>query len=254
MLFHRTLAAAAVCLCSFPAVAQEADEKPFRLQTALDLPEWLKLSGSIRPRYETLENQFVAGRTGSDELLGMQSAFKAEIDVSDFAFVGEIVDARRLIGNDGGGAPGEVDALEPVQLFAAWRPKDFLMKGASLDLTVGRFTMDVGSRRLVSRSGFRNILSSFDGVRGAWSGPDGVKVTGFYTAPTSPLAFRRTLGARQRDCLQPQSRRHPLRRLARRSSPASRVYGRSLSPATSTRTTAMSPKPAIGTFQPPASA
>ncbi|HEY7800440.1 MAG TPA: alginate export family protein [Hyphomonadaceae bacterium] len=181
----RALAAAALCFISLPAVAQEDAGKPFRLQTALDLPDWLKLSASIRPRYETLENQFVAGRTGSDELLGMQSVLKAEIDANDFAFVGEIVDARRLIGNDGGGAPAEVDALEPVQIFAAWRPKDFLMKGASLDVSVGRFTMDVGSRRLVARSGFRNIVSSFDGVRGAWSGPGGVKVMGFYTAPTT---------------------------------------------------------------------
>jgi hypothetical protein len=185
MIYCRTLAAAAACIISLPAVAQEAAEKPFRLQSALDLPDWLKLSGSIRPRYETLANPFVAGRVGSDELLGMQSAFKAEIDAADFAFVGEIVDSRLLIGNDGGGAPGEVDALEPVQIFAAWRPKDFLMKGASLDLTAGRITMDIGSRRLVSRSGFRNILSSFDGVRGVWSGPNDVELTAFYTMPTT---------------------------------------------------------------------
>src|SRR5688572_11267809 len=141
MVYYRKLAAAAACFISLPAVAQEAADKPFRLQTALDLPDWLKVSGTIRPRYETLENQFVAGRTGSDELLGVQSALKAEIGAGEFAFVGEIVDARRLIGNDGGGAPAEVDALEPVQIFAAWRPKDFLMNGADLDLTIGRFTM-----------------------------------------------------------------------------------------------------------------
>jgi hypothetical protein len=185
MIDYRTLAAAAVCFISLPAAAQEVAEKPFRLQTAIELPDWLKLSGTIRPRYETLENQFVAGRTGSDEILGIQSSFKAQIDISDFAFVGEIVDARRLVGNDGGSAPAEIDALEPVQIFAAWRPKNFLMKDASLDLTAGRFTMDIGSRRLVSRSGFRNILSSFDGVRGVWSGPNSVKVTAFYTAPTA---------------------------------------------------------------------
>ncbi len=185
MIHYRKLAAAAVCLVSLPASAQDAENKPFRLQTALHLPDWLKLSGSIRPRYETLANPFVAGRTGSDELLGMQSAFKAEIDAGDFVFVGEIVDARRLIGNDGGGAPAEIDALEPVQIFAAWRPNDFLVSGAELDLTVGRFTMDIGSRRLVSRSGFRNILSSFDGVRGIWSGPGKIEVVAFYTAPTT---------------------------------------------------------------------
>ena len=180
----RGLTAAAFCLSAAPALAQEA-EKPFRLQTALDLPDWLKVSGSIRPRYETLHNQFFAGRTGDDELLDVQSLLKVEASNGAFIAGGELQDTRRLIGDAGGGAAAEVDALEPIQLYGAWRPKDFLVKGASLDLTVGRFTMDVGSRRLVSRSGFRNILASFDGVRGVWATPNKVKVTGFYTAPVN---------------------------------------------------------------------
>jgi hypothetical protein len=180
----RGLTVAALCLFASPALAQEA-EKPFRLQTALDLPDWLKVSGSIRPRYETLHNQFFAGRSGDDELLGVQSLLKVEASNGAFVAGGELQDTRRLIGDDGGGAAAEVDTLEPIQLYGAWRPKDFLLKGASLDLTVGRFTMDVVSRRLVSRSGFRNILASFDGVRGVWTGPDKVKVTGFYTAPVN---------------------------------------------------------------------
>lgn len=181
------LAAAGLCLSALPAIApasaQAAAGKPFRLQSALDLPDWLKVSGSIRPRYETLHNQFFAGRTGDDELLGMQSLLKAEADTGAIILGAEVQDTRRLVGNAGGGVPAEVDALEPVQMYAAWRPKDFLMQGASLDLTVGRFTMDVGSRRLVARSGFRNILASFDGVQGVWTTADKLKVSGFYTAP-----------------------------------------------------------------------
>src|SRR5689334_8614123 len=61
------LAAAILCLAAAPAIAQQSDAKPFRLQTALDLPDWLKVSGSIRPRYESLANQFVAGRSGGDD-------------------------------------------------------------------------------------------------------------------------------------------------------------------------------------------
>jgi hypothetical protein len=182
----RRLVLASLCLSAYPALAQEA-EKPFRLQTALDLPDWLKVSGSIRPRYETLHDQFVAGRTGDDELLGMQSLLKIEADTGPVILGGEFQDTRRLIGDEGGGAAAEVDALEPIQMYAAWRPKDFLVKGASLDVTFGRFTMDVGSRRLVSRSGFRNILASFDGARAVWSSSDNFKVTGFYTAPVNRL-------------------------------------------------------------------
>ncbi len=181
--FLRGLAVAGLCFSAFPAIAQEAAEKPFRLQTALDLPDWLKVSGTIRPRYETLHNQFFAGRTGDDEYLGVQSLLKAEAGAGAIVWGAEIQDTRRLVGNAGGGAAAEVDALEPVQMYAAWRSKDFLMQGAALDVTVGRFTMDVGSRRLAARSGFRNILASFDGVRGVWTTANKLKVTGFYTAP-----------------------------------------------------------------------
>ena len=76
-----------------------------RLQTALDLPDWLKVSGSIRPRYETLANQFIAGRTGDDELLGVQSLLKVEVDTGAIVIGGELLDARRLVGDDGGAAP-----------------------------------------------------------------------------------------------------------------------------------------------------
>ncbi|MDP3738580.1 MAG: alginate export family protein [Hyphomonadaceae bacterium] len=180
----RSLAIAGLCLASLPAFAQEA-EKPFRLQAAVGAPDWLKLSGSIRPRYETLANQFFAGRTGDDEYLGVQSLLKLEADTGAIILGGEIQDTRRLIGNEGGGTPAEVDALEPIQLYVAWRPKDFLMDGASFDLMAGRFSMDIGGRRLVARAGFRNVLASFDGVRGVWTTSQGVKLTGFYTAPVN---------------------------------------------------------------------
>ena len=92
-------------------------------------------------------------------------------------------------------AAGEIDTLEPAQLYFAWRPKDFLMDGASLELTVGRFTMDVGSRRLIARANYRSLLQSFDGVRTIWTSADKLKVTAFYAAPTfrapsdTPSAF-----------------------------------------------------------------
>lgn len=178
----------AAALSAPAGLAQEkTEEKPFRLGEALRAPDWLKISGSVRPRYETLTNTLVAGRTGGDEMLSVQSLLKIEAHTSDFALGGELLDARRLSGNAGGSVPAEIDALEPVQLYAAWRPQDFLLPGATLDLTVGRFTMDIGSRRLVARANYRNILQSFDGVRAIWDSEDHFKLTAFYTHPTLRL-------------------------------------------------------------------
>jgi hypothetical protein len=186
------LAAAALCFSSMglSPVAAHAQQQPepFRLQTALDLPDWLKVSGSIRPRYESIANQFVAGRTGGDDYFGWQATLKAEASLpSNFVLGGELVDVRLFSGDEGGQSPAEVDTLEPQQMYLAWRPKDLLIKGDTLDVTVGRFTMDIGGRRLVSRSGMRNVLQSFDGVRAAWTHTSGVKATAFYTSPTIRL-------------------------------------------------------------------
>lgn len=162
-----------------------SEERPWRLEDALEAPDWLKISGSIRPRYESLGNTFYAGRNGGDELLSLQTLVKAEIDTGEIVFGGELLDSRRIASDETGGAPGEIDTLEPAQFYLAWRPDNFLMDGATFDLTIGRFTMDIGGRRLIARSNFRSILQSFDGARATWTSPDKLKLTGFYTAPAT---------------------------------------------------------------------
>lgn len=182
------LAAAILCVAPCAAHAQQSDAKPFRLQTALDLPDWLKVSGSIRPRYESLANQFTAGRTGGDDYLSWQALLKVEASVThDFIIGGELEDVRLFSGDEGGSSPAEVDTLEPLQMYVAWRPKDLLIKGDTLDVTAGRFTMDVGGRRVLARSNMRNPLQAFDGVRALWTHKSGVKALAFYTSPVNRL-------------------------------------------------------------------
>lgn len=174
-----------------PCLAQEAggsagDQKaPSTLQAALGLPEGIRISGSIRPRYETLANQFVAGRTGDDEIFNLRSLLKIEADAGPLTFVGELLDSRLIAGNDGGGAAGEIDTLEPVQLYGVWKSRDAFAPGAELDLMAGRFTMDVGSRRLVARANYRSIMQSFDGVHATWTAGDKLKVTAFAVHPAT---------------------------------------------------------------------
>lgn len=183
----RSTALALACVALGSAAFAQEKSEPWKLEQAVNAPDWLTLSGSIRPRYETLANQFVAGRTGDDEFLGVQSLLKAEIDTGSIVIGGELLDSRRIIGNAGGATAGQVETLEPMQAYLAWRPLDFLIDGAELDLTLGRFTMDIGSRRLVARSGFGSVPSSFGGARAIWTGPGGAEVTAFYTAPVGRL-------------------------------------------------------------------
>ncbi len=71
------------------------------------------------------------------------------------------------------------------------------MDGASLDLTLGRFTMDVGSRRLIARANYRSILQSFDGVRGVWTSDGQAEGHGVLHAPTFRTPSDITVSARQ---------------------------------------------------------
>lgn len=167
--------------------APQMEPAPWRLGQALSMPDGVRISGSVRGRYEALHNPFVAGRTEDDEFLGLQSMLDVEVDVGATGLTvgGELLDSRFLAGNETGGAPTEIDTLEPSQLYLAWRPQDFLMDRAKLDLTLGRFTMDIGSRRLVARANYRSILTSFDGMRAVWTSPDRLAVTVAYTSPVA---------------------------------------------------------------------
>lgn len=166
-----------------PVLAQDgAERSPF--EAALGVPDGVRITGSIRPRYETVANTFVAGQTGSDELLSVKSLLHVEVDAGPLTFTGELLDARWLGGDEGNSGGNNVDTLEPIQLFASWTWKNAFVEGASLKTDAGRFTMDLGSRRLLARPNFSNLMLGFDGVRTAWTTADKLKVTAFAMSPT----------------------------------------------------------------------
>ena len=52
-----------------------AAAEPWRLQNAVNAPNWLTLSGNARLRYETLDGQFRAGGEGGDQVLVWRALF-----------------------------------------------------------------------------------------------------------------------------------------------------------------------------------
>lgn len=172
---------AGLALCAPLAAAQEGG--PWKLEEAVGAPDGLDLSGSIRPRYEYLSDPFTAGRVKADSAVSVQTLLKAGVKHGDFALEGELADARLIDHNRGGGVTAAVDTLEIINAYVAWRPKNVIAKGDALDLGAGRFTQDVGSRRLVARTGFGNTFQSFEGVRGVWKNAQDLQVTAFAMAP-----------------------------------------------------------------------
>ena len=101
--FPTLLPMATLAVLITPAALAQGDPKesgtPRTLEAALDLPDNVRVEGSIRPRYEALGNPFVAGRTEDDEFLGLQTELRAEFDVAPaLTLGGELLDSRFIAG------------------------------------------------------------------------------------------------------------------------------------------------------------
>jgi hypothetical protein len=158
-----------------------ADDEPWRLQQALAPPEGLTIDGSYRLRYESLDNTYRAVDPGHDDLLA--SRFRLQLKASGDRWYGgfEFQDSRAWLG-DAGTPIGtdDINVLEPLQVYAGFRAGQW-------DVRAGRMTMDVGSRRLVSRNRFRNTTNIFTGINAYWRQPDGVTLQAFLTMPAARL-------------------------------------------------------------------
>lgn len=162
----------------------EAAAKPWRLHEALAAPAWLEIGGTYRARYETLNAAFRAGASGSDQILVERLLFGVQANLDPFYVGVEIQDSRSQL--DDAGTPlgtDDVNAAELLRAYLGVKRSDVFAVGDQLDLSAGRLTIDVGSRRLVARNKFRNTINAFTGVHALWQGSAGRRVQAFYTLP-----------------------------------------------------------------------
>lgn len=160
--------------------ARSGAAEAWRLDTALDTPAWLTLTGSFRARYESLDGQYRVERSPSDQLASLRTTLLAEAQASRVRAGLELFDARAYLGDAGSSVgPGEVNVLEPLQAYVAFRAGD----DDAAELMLGRFTMDLGSRRFVGRHAFRNTTAAFTGARLDWRAPADGRLTLFYVLP-----------------------------------------------------------------------
>ena len=173
--YARTLPA--LCLLSLctPAMAQTA-------------PEGLSASGSVRLRYEAIDNQPRAGFDAADSLVNLRTQLKLVWKHEDIRLVTEIYDSRAW-GADPGTplSTGEVNALEPVQAYLEADLGPALGKGTSTSLQVGRFALNFGSRRLLASDDYRNTTNGFTGAKADFAFPGGVKASAVYVLPQTRL-------------------------------------------------------------------
>lgn len=146
-----------------------------------DAGSGLSVSGSWRGRYQAISDQ-VGGPDGPGGLWSSRLQLKASFTAGATTFFGELEDARLVDAATGTGlSTSSINTLEPLQLYVSHDAA--LANGATLSAKAGRFTMDVGSRRFVSRTSFSDAADSFAGVRMQVALADGTELTAFATRP-----------------------------------------------------------------------
>lgn len=136
------------------------------------------LDANIRARAEAIDGQYRAGLPADDAALLFRTDISATYAKGPIRLGLEILDSRVYFERKHSSiSANEVDVLEPIQAYVA---AEF---GSGVSVQAGRFTMDLGSRRLVARPINRNDFNSFTGARLDWKNKGGDKLTGFWTMP-----------------------------------------------------------------------
>lgn len=126
----------------------------------------LALSGNARIRYEILNGQARAGLADAIDLVSLRTVLAAEYRTGPVRLVVELWDSRAWGGDAGDGiGTGEVNTTEPVQAYVAADLGPVLGQGSKASVQAGRFTLNLGSRRLVAADDYRNTTNGYTGVK-----------------------------------------------------------------------------------------
>lgn len=144
----------------------------------------LTFSASTRVRYETIANQPRLGFDRSDDLLNVRTIVTGEYRRNGFRIGAELYDSRAYDSNPGTPVTtNEVNALELVQAYVGYEAREPFGAGSRLALQGGRFTLNLGSRRLIAADDYRNTTNGYTGLRADLALAGGWSATTIYTLP-----------------------------------------------------------------------
>jgi hypothetical protein len=152
----------------------------------------LTLNSNTRLRYETIQGQPRTGFNESDDLFNIRTIISGEYRTGELRLGAELYDSRVYGGNAGTPVTtGEVNTLELVQAYVGYDAADAFGAGTKLGLQAGRFTLNLGSRRLVAADDYRNTTNGYTGARADLGLADGLSATLIYTLPQVRLPDNR---------------------------------------------------------------
>lgn len=170
----------ALTLSCSPLLAQDPPKKPWRLDEWLRTPDSLRFSGQERIRYEGLDGQYRAGTTrNTEDQVFSRLLLRADYTRNDWGVTVEGIDARAW-----GTKANSFANTTTVNTFDVLQANVHWDSGDGHRVTIGRYTMDIGSRRLSARNRYRNTINSFNGVRWDYKGDGDYEAGAFWNTPT----------------------------------------------------------------------
>lgn len=137
-------------------------------KAALNLPEWMELGFSQRTRFESSSHPWHTGQSSeTNQQLPLLSRIRFGANNENLGFIFEGQDGRTNFNHSGdftGGANSLVNTFDVLQLYTSATLHNIADMGLRADLDIGRFTMDVGSSRLMGRNNYENITFSYEGA------------------------------------------------------------------------------------------
>jgi len=146
-------------------------ETPLHLDQVLGMPQWLHLGIESRTRYETYNEAFHKNETGGDQFGSNRTYLRFGLRKDPVRFFFEGINSQAFLTDRGPRTVAVTSSMEDrtdvLQLYGGLGTSSLPLLGVPAELQVGRFTMDIGSRRLVARFSFSNVPYSYDGIHGS---------------------------------------------------------------------------------------
>lgn len=132
------------------------------IATPLEAGTGWRVAGESRARLEFLGNQFRAGFGGGDQALAFRTLVAFERDAGPFTAALEFQDARHYLDDDG--SPLSTGLVAAADVLQAYGRLEAEVSDMPLRLTLGRQTLDIGSRRQLERGEFANVILNYTGL------------------------------------------------------------------------------------------
>lgn len=187
----RVLATTVIVPLALSSALFAQNQEPFRLNRWMKSPDSLRVFGQERIRFESLDGQFrgtqATGTRDIEDQVFSRLLLQADYTRGDFGFTVQGIDARAW-----GTKANSFANTTTVNTFDVLQANVSYRFGEGHSITVGRYVMDIGSRRLSARNKYRNTINSFNGARWDYNKGD-YSAGAFWAMPTNRRPGARAL-------------------------------------------------------------